>query len=577
MILVVNAKIAVLLHIFIFTINHSANCGFDYVCAPKEKYMNNQTIYYKPLPPQPATLLVVERGKGVKVVELQGTTKIGRACEGVFNDVSLSSQIVSRNHGEIFYEESEGVYYYKDNNSLNGTFFNGVKMEQMNERGTRAQKLNDGDVLRIDCENPAVSRTDAVIMIFSTRFSKTDIWKEYSLEMQSNVNIGRNIPQGISLTDFMVSRNHARLIKEQTMYDTIGSSKYEKWKIFDCGSVNGLAVNRETVNGERLLNVYDVINLANTTMIYLGDRVIYNEVSSTVQPAVKPRKVVMGVNIESVKVGVLGSLRKRSLLENIHLDVESGDFILILGGSGAGKTTFIKSLLGTIRREAKFKGQIMFDDMNLYKNYRMLKHKIGLVPQFSTTRDNDTVYNTIMDAANIKLAGEYTPAEIRNRVDEIIEKMLLGSLKNRLISKLSGGQKKRVEVAIQAIGDQEVFILDEPDSGMDVATRVELMSTLKNYTEDEMANLKACTENGGVVMVISHSPDDAADMFTKVIVLAKSKSDEVGHLAYYGTVENAYTFFGVQRLSEIVKEINYEGGKGLADYYIEKFENTRRG
>ena len=538
--------------------------------------MNNQTVYYKPLPPQPATLLVVEREKGVRIVELQGGTRIGRACEGVYNDIALSSQIVSRNHGEIFYED--GVYYYRDNNSLNGTFFNGVKMEPFNERGTRAAKLNDGDVLRVDCDNPAMSRTDAVIMIFSTRFSKNDVWKEYSLESQNDVNIGRNIPQGISLTDFMVSRNHARLIKEPSMFDTIGSNRYEKWKIFDCGSVNGLAVNRETVNGERLLNIYDVINMANTTLIFLGDRVIYNEIKSTTQPAVQQhRKVVMGVNIESVKVGVLGSLKKRTLLENINLDVEAGDFILILGGSGAGKTTFIKSLLGTIRREAKFKGHIMFDNMNLYKNYRMLKHKIGLVPQFSTTRDNDTVYNTIMDAANIKLAGEYSPAEIKNRVDEIIEKMLLGSLKNRLISKLSGGQKKRVEVAIQAIGDQEVFILDEPDSGMDVATRVELMSTLKNYTEDEMENLKACTENGGVVMVISHSPDDAADMFTKVIVLAKSKSDEVGHLAYYGSVENAYSFFGVSRLSEIVKEINYEGGKGLADFYIDKFEKTRRG
>ena len=93
--------------------------------------MNNQTVYYKPLPPQPATLLVVEREKGVRIVELQGGTRIGRACEGVYNDIALSSQIVSRNHGELFYEDC--IYYYRDNNSLNGTFFNGVKMEPFNE------------------------------------------------------------------------------------------------------------------------------------------------------------------------------------------------------------------------------------------------------------------------------------------------------------------------------------------------------------------------------------------------------------------------------------------------------------
>lgn len=56
-----------------------------------------------------------------------------------------------------------------------------------------------------------------------------------------------------------------------------------------------------------------------------------------------------------------------------------------------------------------------------------------------------------------------------------------------------------------------------------------------------------------------------------------SKKDDVGHLAFYGTVENALEFFGVNKLSEIVMEINYEGGKGRGDEFIEKFEQTRRG
>ncbi|MBQ4534369.1 MAG: ATP-binding cassette domain-containing protein, partial [Ruminococcus sp.] len=162
--------------------------------------------------------------------------------------------------------------------------------------------------------------------------------------------------------------------------------------------------------------------------------------------------------------------------------------------------------------------------------------------------------------------GDYSDDEIHQRVEDIIKRMMLTSLRNNLIKNLSGGQKKRVEVAIQAIGDQEIFILDEPDSGMDFASRVDLME-----------NLKSCTESGGVVSVISHSPDDAAEMFTKVIVLAKSQSDEVGHLAFYGDVPNALKFFGVNKLSEIVMEINYEGGKGRADEFINKFEATRRG
>ena len=510
--------------------------------------MDNKTIYYRPLPPKPATLLILERGKPVRIVSLSGSMNIGRESNDFMNDISLKSGIVSRNHGEFVYDDNGGNYYYRDNNSLNGTFYNGVKLEKLNERGSKAVKLNDGDILRIDCDNLVNPRSDAVVLLYSTKFAMGETWHRYSLYDKTQVNIGRNIENGISLTDFMASRQHAVLERYQNM-----------WYITDSGSVNGLAVNKNIIQGRCPLNIFDVINIANTTLIYLGNEIIYNEVHLNIQKQdYSNRSVVMGVNIDEVRFG------NKALLRNINLDIESGDFILILGGSGAGKTTFIKAVMGEIK--ANTSGQILFENLDLYKNFKMLKHKIGFVPQFPTTRVNDTVYNTIMDAAYVKLAGEYSKKEIKERVEGVNERMMLTSLKNNLVGTLSGGQFKRLEVALQAIGDQKVFILDEPDSGMDYATRVDLMG-----------NLKSCTETGDVVMVITHSPDDAATLFTKVIVLAKSKTDEVGHLAYYGDVQNAYKFFGVNKLSEIVLEINYEGGKGRADEFIEKYERTRRG
>ena len=514
--------------------------------------MNNKTIYYKPLPPKPATLLILEEEKEARLVMLSGSMRMGRQTPDSVCDIALSSCIASRNHGDFIFEDSEGVYYYKDNNSLNGTFINGVKLEKMNERGTKAVKLSDGDVLRIDCENLSRPHPDAAVMIFSTMFSKDDKWVRFSLAGKCNVPVGRGINEGLSLNDFMVSKFHALLKLNGNM-----------WSIVDQGSTNGFAVNRQAVQNETVLKPYDVIRIANTTLIFTGDEIVYNEPQSKhIRPVNTHQNVIMNVNIEEVRVRKYASLAKKTLLKDINLDIESGDFILILGGAGAGKSTFIKSLLGKVRAN----GQILFENMDLYKNFKMLKHKIGIVEQFSTTRDNDTVYNTIMDAANIKLAGAYSNEEIKHRVDVIIERMMLTSLTDSLIKNISGGQKKRVEVAIQAIGDQEVFILDEPDSGMDCATRIDLMK-----------NLKHCTETGGVVMVISHSPDDAAQIFNKVIVLAKSQKDEVGRLAYYGDIQNAYDFFGVQKLSDIVMEINYEGGKGRGDEFIEKFERTRRG
>lgn len=513
--------------------------------------MDGKTIYYKPLPPKPATLLILEPGASVRVMTLDGDMCIGREVNGATADIRINSCIVSRNHGEFIF--SDDAYYYKDNGSLNGTYYNGVMLEKINERGSRAVRLNDGDVLRIDRKNLDKPHPEAVVVIFSTTFNADEQWNRYSLTGQTDVHIGRNINTGIALTDFMVSRNHALLTVQPD----------GRWKITDCDSKNGVAVNRNVIDDEQLLNLFDVIRIANTTLIFLGDEIVYNTVNTKTQKQnYDSRAVVMNVGINEVKVRKHGSLSRKTLLRNIYLDIESGDFILILGGSGAGKTTFLRALLGQYRAN----GKIMLGGMDLYKNFRMLKHKIGIVEQFSSTRDNDTVYHTIEDAALSKLAGDYSNEEIRQRVEDIIKRMMLTSLRNNLIRNLSGGQKKRVEVAIQAIGDQEIFILDEPDSGMDFASRVDLME-----------NLRSCTESGGVVSVISHSPDDAAHMFTKVIVLAKSQSDEVGHLAYYGDVQNALSFFGVNKLSEIVMEINYEGGKGRADEFIQKFERTRRG
>ena len=94
-----------------------------------------------------------------------------------------------------------------------------------------------------------------------------------------------------------------------------------------------------------------------------------------------------------------------------------------------------------------------------------------------------------------------------------------------------------------------------------------------------MQNLRQIADFGKIVIVISHSPDRAFDLFDKVIVLTKDSVEGSGHLAFYGSPSEALRFFEVDSLEHVVKRINRtdEGGDGLADFYIEKYNRMRGG
>ena len=106
-----------------------------------------------------------------------------------------------------------------------------------------------------------------------------------------------------------------------------------------------------------------------------------------------------------------------------------------------------------------------------------------------------------------------------------------------------------------------LFILDEPDSGLDGVVARNLFETLRKIADE-----------GKIVIVITHTPDRVIDLFDDVMVLAKDAT-RTGRLAYYGPIKDAYTFFGKQSMEEILLSINQkdEGGEGRADEFVEKY------
>ena len=239
------------------------------------------------------------------------------------------------------------------------------------------------------------------------------------------------------------------------------------------------------------------------------------------------------------------------------MNVPAGHMVLLLGGSGAGKTTFINAVTGYEKANA----EILLDGMNVYDKYDKMKYSIGFVPQMDLIRSNDTVYRTLYDAALLRLPASTTFSEIGSRVNEVLEQFGLSSVKGSLVEKLSGGQRKRLSIAMEYISDPYLFVLDEPDSGLDGV-----------IARDLMRRLRAIANQGKIVIVITHTPDRVVDLFDDVIVLAKD-SKRTGRLAFYGSIDEAREFFGQNSMEGILRLINQkdEGGEGRSDEFVLKY------
>ena len=282
----------------------------------------------------------------------------------------------------------------------------------------------------------------------------------------------------------------------------------------------------------------------------------------------KPIQVAKGktLSVPEQNVGLSVNIRARTvknsgktqyLLKDIALNIPKKSLVLLLGGSGAGKTTMINAIIGYEKADAT----ILLNGADVYKKYKDVKYKIGFVPQQNLIRGKDTVIKTVDDAAVMRLPKSVTKEERKNRVDEVMDLLGLKKGQEGLVAKKSGGQLRRICIAMDLVTNPELFVLDEPDSGLDGVIAREIFNKLRTIADEDR-----------IVLVITHSPDRVIDLFDKVIILGRD-SGNVGRLAFYGSPDEAKKFFGKDSMEEIVKCVTGkdEGGEGRADEMIEKY------
>ena len=553
----------------------------------------------------------------LRVWPLEGTMTVGRL--GSDANIALPSGVVSARHGQIAVARGwvpdaaptqRGRVIYQDVGSSNGTYMGGKRLNGV-------VTLREGDALEFA---PRYSPSNVELRLVLVRDVSPDLaWRRvpYGPHIQEIV-FGRG-DAGVGMHDGYVSERHASLYR---------SSK--GLYVLDFASTNGVWVNGVRVQGSAPVGVGSVIRLGSSVIyisrdeLWVGDAPNRGDVGASQPPqqsnaagdgamgASQPQRMRQeaayeapsepapdhqsreleaakksapgamrqawdsarmqtrdgahrmaqpegGLAIDIVEKNVWNRAKRKTLLRDVHLNVAPGDMVLILCGSGAGKTTFFNAVMGYDKAE----GMIRLGDLDVYEEYERIKYQIGYVPQQDLVRLNDTVHETLFAAARLRMPTRSTMDACEERVRWASDMLGLSREGETLVGRLSGGQRKRLSIAVELVGDPALFFLDEPDSGLDGVMARSLLQ-----------NLKSIADLGKMVLVITHGPDRGADLFTKVLVLAKSERDGAGHLVCYGSVEETKSFFGVQTLEDVVRRINRpdEGGEGQADYYINKWE-----
>lgn len=221
------------------------------------------------------------------------------------------------------------------------------------------------------------------------------------------------------------------------------------------------------------------------------------------------------------------------LLDNVSFKALPGDMIALMGPSGAGKTTLLLALNGYFPPTS---GIVRINGEDLYSIYDTLRGSIGYVPQDDLVHPELTVFEAVRYSAKFRLPPDYSDEEIDARVEQTLKDLGLDGVRNLQIGKpekkiLSGGQRKRVNIALELVTDPVILFLDEPTSGLaadDTTALIELLSNLTKAT-------------GKTIIMTIHQPaKDEFEKFSHCLIMGYG-----GVPMFFGSTKNdAYKFFG---------------------------------
>ena len=453
-------------------------------------------------------------------------------------DLVLNHALVSRKHA-LLKVDANGSFTLTDLGSRTGTFVNDVRIDRL--------ELADGDRVGFGAQGliaftyhargrvghaPSVCDRGAPVVeelrarlrtagetaarqpatspqAASAGLGATPATPRPAETGRSERKIGRAPDNDLVLDSPSVSRHHACI-----RYDSNWSAT-----LVDLGSSNGTFVNGVPVLQPQKVNPTDLVFLGGYLLRIDGQTVTTHDLASS----------------RLIAVDLCKDFGERTVLRDISFAILPREFVGLIGPSGCGKSTLMDALNGL--RPAT-RGNVFIDDLDLYHNFDAVRRSIGYVPQRDILHEGLTVERTLQYAARLRLPERTNPEEMARTIEEVIDIVELREHRQTAFQQLSGGQQKRLSLALELLTKPSFLFLDEPTSPLDPETSETLMLLFRRLADE-----------GRIVVMVTHKFEKFKEMH-QIALLTKG-----GRLAFFGPPQEALSYFHCAEPAHIYRRI----------------------
>ncbi len=425
------------------------------------------------------------------------------------NDVVINAPIVSAFHAQIVKQGDSFVLVHPHPQSRNQRTLNGLLYQGQHISGNQVYRkpLARGDIFRIGDENGTL-----VTLTFNDGSGAAQEVMPDIHPVPLNapvITIGRHRENTVVLKHPQVSAHHARLEQASGSY-----------RLLDLGSTNHVFVNGQRVHMQ-MLKPRDEIRIGPYRLIFTGSELTQHDESN-------------GVRIDARNLKKTGN-NGVTLLNDISLVIPPRKFIALVGGSGAGKSTLMDALNGL---RPAHNGKVYYNGQDYYHSLAAFSTQLGYVPQDDIVHRELTVERALYFAAKMRLPDDFTEEQIQQRINEVLIDVDMVQQRRLLVNKLSGGQRKRVSIALELLARPSIFFLDEPTSGLDPGLDRKMMFLLRKLAD-----------KGHTIVLVTHATNNI-NSCDYVCFLSAG-----GRLAYYGPPNEARKYFEKADFAEIYGEL----------------------